>query len=176
MSSIYLAGKIRPACWRTQLVEKIEDVLWEGESWPIEWEPLRNSINLLSGKYDYCGPFYMSCNHGCGFREDSHGLDKVCSGSSYTPRATRLCKKAIDAADYVFAWIDEADCYGTIAEIGYAAAKGKPICIAGPRRYSDMWFVYELAENTAFGNMLTPRNSLNAWFEYRLEHQRWNGE
>jgi nucleoside 2-deoxyribosyltransferase len=45
----------------------------------------------------------------------------------------------------VYAWIDTLDCYGTIVELGYAKALEKEIWIAGPRRFRDMWFVYELA-------------------------------
>jgi hypothetical protein len=41
-----------------------------------------------------------------------------------------LSLSAIDSADYVFAYISSLDCFGTIAEIGYAVAKGKCVHVA----------------------------------------------
>jgi nucleoside 2-deoxyribosyltransferase len=57
-----------------------------------------------------------------------------------------LCLEAIEDADLVFAWINSNDCYGTIAELGYAKGQGKLIAIAGPHKIHDMWFVYEMAD------------------------------
>jgi very-short-patch-repair endonuclease len=41
------------------------------------------------------------------------------------------CLAAIDRSDVLFAWL-ELEAYGTVAEIGYARAKGKRIFVAGP--------------------------------------------
>lgn len=37
---------------------------------------------------------------------------------------------AIDRSDFVFAWIDSLDCFGTIMEIGMAKCLGKPVAVA----------------------------------------------
>jgi len=71
---------------------------------------------------------------------------------SQAPSVVSACKTAIDRSDLLFAWIDQLDCYGTIAEIGYAHAMGKMIWIAGPRRFRDMWFVYQLASKRWFAD------------------------
>lgn len=46
----------------------------------------------------------------------------------------------------MFAWIDTTDCYGTIAELGFARGMKKRIVIAGPEWFDDLWFVYEMAD------------------------------
>lgn len=61
-----------------------------------------------------------------------------------------LCNKAIGFCDLLFAWIQSPDCYGTLAEIGYAKALGKKIWIAGAERFPDLWFAYTLADKTLF--------------------------
>ena len=75
-----------------------------------------------------------------------------------------LCAKAIQSSDLVFAWIDSPDCYGTIAEIGYAAALGKTIWIAGPRRYRDLWFVYQYAHKLSLSHWIKhPKDIFTSW-------------
>lgn len=41
--------------------------------------------------------------------------------------AVNRCLNQIDFCDAVHAYINSLDCYGTLVELGYAAAKGKPI-------------------------------------------------
>jgi hypothetical protein len=59
-------------------------------------------------------------------------------------------------ADFVFAWIDCLDCFATLAEIGHASGYGfarssePTIVVAGPKEFSDLWFIYEMAERTTF--------------------------
>ncbi len=81
----------------------------------------------------------------------------------------RLCLEALRRADLVFAWVDSLDCYGTVTEIGYARALGKPVVCAGPRRFRDMWFVHEAC--AFFLESDTPVRAFDeaAW---RCEHLR----
>lgn len=66
-----------------------------------------------------------------------------------------ICKSQIDRAEILFAYIDCRDCYGTLAEIGYAHAKGKDIVIV----FSDfelkkeMWFVDMMKRNTGIASL-----------------------
>jgi hypothetical protein len=55
------------------------------------------------------------------------------------------CLLSICSVDIVFAWIDDLTAYGSMAEIGYARARGKQIWLAGPREFPDLWFIKELA-------------------------------
>lgn len=93
--------------------------------------------------------------HGCSHGEDTHGVryfvavegpdgeesfftHSGCIGGVVVEK----CLAALRTADVVFAWIDSLDCYGTIAEIGFAIGIGIPVLVAGPRRFRDMWFLY----------------------------------
>jgi very-short-patch-repair endonuclease len=187
---IYLAGKIRKGDWRNTIVN--------GERWPATnrytlkddlldtsgitaWLPCGGNSFLAAwpvlpgavlGVFDYVGPYFVGCDHGCFHGEDSHGNiqtwhsdpqswldltngdapeDETDPHSKFNNLLFRRlyiqqsCIKALKIADVVFAWIDSPDAYGTFAELGYAAALGKEILIAGPREFSDMWFIYALA-------------------------------
>jgi hypothetical protein len=80
----------------------------------------------------------------------------------------------------VFAWIDSADAYGTIAELGYAAALHKRIWICFDLQHRDellrdMWFTAMLAERVDIGHC--PRQCLQDWLATRngSEHdfEKW---
>jgi len=50
-------------------------------------------------------------------------------------------------ADVVFAYLDDTECYGTLVEIGFAYAHGKPIYIGKPQSLttSELWFAEQCA-------------------------------
>lgn len=100
----------------------------------------------------------VMCGNGKAHQCDGVATSTVPRG----PLVSRLCSDAISRSSIVFAWIDELDCYGTISEIGYAAALGKEIWIAGPRLYRDMWFVYQYASVRRCPTPLTPRDVLQS--------------
>ena len=139
--------------------------------WPRSTDP--ETGNLYSGNYGtglicglaYTGPFFVDLNGGHGFSYydgAEHGANVDTSDHARQHGAQledsrkevqSLCFQAIARADVLFAYIDCIDCYGTIAEIGYAKALGKIIWIAGSRRYDDLWFVYSMAnEQPLFQN------------------------
>lgn len=153
---VYLAGKIEVNCWRHGLVHElrcmIHDGYWENfNKWPV-------MNRALFGAFDYTGPYFVGDDHGCGHRNGLHGLtepgdDCVCVAAPCKPDIVhRLCLEAIDRSDLIFAWIDKEDCYGTIAELGYAAGRGKRIAVACPAAFSsdEHWFVFQL-DNTLRG-------------------------
>jgi very-short-patch-repair endonuclease len=151
---VYLAGQIGKNCWRHDLVSGLRDALFspcnESEDTPHEWPVLAKAI---LGKFDYVGPYFISCDHGCFHAEGGHGYAEEDYGGDGGHRiyfnesretAHSLCLRSIHSADIVFAWIDSKYAYGTIVELGYAKALGKQIFIASPSYYKDMWFVYNL--------------------------------
>lgn len=144
----------------------INPVLVESNSgWPKNTDPERPAWNNLDygtgticGLY-YTGPFFVDVygGHGYGWMENyEHGANiqqpfpHSQAEEEKREEVQRLCLDAIKRADLIFAWIDCIDCYGTIAEIGYAKALGKHIWIAGPIPYHDLWFVYAMADTTIF--------------------------
>lgn len=106
---IYLAGKINANFndWRHELA--FEKDLSEKHHFTCFYKyensnELEGNLPTFRGIYRYTGPFF-DCNHGT-------YMDHIHKRS--------LC--GINRADYIFAWINTSDCFGTISEIGYAGA------------------------------------------------------
>lgn len=166
--NIYLAGKIARNNWRSAIVDKLEErfVSRSDHAWGnvdeilnSEWPVMQKSIFKT---HNYVGPYFTSfyddpecyphTGRTVGSGEDDHGIDlngfenKISSNHQPKRDIAERCMEAIDNADLVFAWIDSNDCYGTVAEIGYATARKKMVYVTGPRHFRDMWFVYELGD------------------------------
>lgn len=78
-----------------------------------------------------------------GHESFNHLASDMCLNMS---QVNSLCLNLIAANPRFFAHIDRLDCYGTLSEIGYAAALGKPIFITiderlGESRIRDLWFM-----------------------------------
>lgn len=155
--NFYMAGKIRKGDWRIVF----QDNRTYGDDYDqIAWQV---SLKTINGYHNYTGPYFASCDHGCahnglGLHATSscntmleptikfHGQEEPNSGFyEWRGRVFGVCQVAILRSDIVIAYIDAHDCYGTIAEIGYAYGKGKQIYIFGPEMYDDMWFVYQMS-------------------------------
>lgn len=159
---IYLAGKIRHRCWRHKVVSGLRSEDWmtgehPGERWPV----LENAV---VGGFDYAGPYFSSCDHGCAHRQPDggrHGLSaEPCVRPAPRAVVRDLCLAAIEQTEIAFAWIDTADCYGTIAELGYACAMGKLVVVAFAEGFaaSDMWFIQACAHLS--GEYASPADAL----------------
>lgn len=138
---IYLAGKMTG--WRYPIVKGLESaecsILHAREQGgAIKWPELPCSI---LDEHDYVGPFRASCTHG---GPAQHGINGCCNvygldgaGPHDAPdfakdreQIKQCCLAAIDQSDMVFANVtDASNAFGTIFELGYAEAKGKPIVI-----------------------------------------------
>lgn len=169
IESIYMAGKISRDDWRSFYV----DTIWEWEQlycWPV-------SQKAICG-LDYTGPYFASEGHGATHGVSTHGLGLGNCRMDHDPRTVAgrtkvkdLCLRAIQKADLFFAWIDSEDCYGTIAEIGYAKGIGKPVWIAAQGGWwSDLWFVYELADRWGYG--YSPENALSTMLR-KFKYDTW---
>lgn len=124
----------------------------EGENWLQPWAP---EPDIVLGIHTYTGPFqqvemprlepkYTGYFHGV-TTGGCHGSPEDRDRS----RITRCCCEAIQKSDLVFAFINSPDAYGTVAEIGYAAALGKFVAVfvtaETPFDYEDFWYVGHLA-------------------------------
>lgn len=172
MTSIYLAGKIGPNDWRHELLGHSLRGTWEydydAEQMAPQWPVITNGV---LGAFDYVGPYFISDDHGCGHGPNTHGCGRdgviLCSPDQNLPKRPQvrdLCLTAINAADIVFAWLDDPTAYGTLVEIGYAKAHGKKIVIAAPEQpethedmsghgfelpdslTNDLWFAFSCAD------------------------------
>jgi len=156
-TKVYLAGRISKNDWRHQIVpglrqstlfpilEKI-DIGNRWRPWPI----LKKSI---LNYYDYVGPYFVSCDHGCAHGPNTHGSRANESGGCLDGYdnfimkswAYSRCITAIEECEMLVAWIDDTEAFGTLTEIGFANALRKDITILSPIEIKDYWFVYEMA-------------------------------
>lgn len=171
---IYMAGKISKGDWREAFVPNMREIggrLYDDLDKPyFDWP-----LTIMENGHNYTGPYFVSCDHGCFHGPNQHGAGAVGDGNCYggalgdTRRMVyEACVFSMALSDTIFAWIDSADCYGTIAEIGHAhgqivpisGRKNPEIWIAGPQRIDDLWFVYSMANDTTF-SYATPKEALN---------------
>ena len=150
---VYLAGKIRHCGWREA---------YNGYRNHSMHRYDYNSELVVDNELTIVGPFFISCDHGCYHGENTHGVEAIgyenyedewggCMGDFYSRKdVLDICKFQIDKADIVFAYIDCGDCFGTLAEIGYAHAKGKTIVVqfANDKLKEDMWFIDKMQQRT----------------------------
>lgn len=159
--SVYLAGKIEPNDWRNRFY-RCRNIAYTDADFIADGGVIEASESLT-----ITGPFFMSCDHGCYHGDGQHGVGAKnggCSGHSFTrDEVFKICKSQIDKAEIVVAYIDCRECYGTIAEIGYAHAIGKDILIffANAELKEDMWFVDKMQRNTGVASQ--------EWIEKQLK-------
>lgn len=77
-----------------------------------------------------------------GFRDDgNHG----CWSGDFRASVNRLCLEQVLLCDVVHAFIDSFDCFGTLIELGWATARGKPVHVHfGPAMnvmQQEFWFL-----------------------------------
>lgn len=119
-------------------------------------------------EYRYTGPYTGACDHGCAHSPLCKQDSVSTRGSSSHAMALTGCFEeqarwsmsdvflrsldGIRKADYVFVWIEDYECYGTLVEVGVAHTLGKPIYLAHKPTIEpcgDMWFAFECATKTA---------------------------
>lgn len=179
MYRAYLAGKIGPHDWRHDLFELRGIDLGLAETWSgraTNYPELRETSD--PGGLIYGGPYFISCDHNCYHGPTRHGRgsgDPMACGLGGEPRDLTVmrCQQWIRSADVVFVWLNSTDAYGTLVEIGYAKAIGKPVFIAvdmvstneenlaNPYR-EDMWFACHMADKV----VETPNHN-DGWYLFK---------
>lgn len=193
---VYLAGKIQKNCWRHTVVKGLGDAVDrycghpEPSSGVMEWPTLSDAID---GVHAYTGPFFVSCGckdwehgavsrrgGGCNHGDDTHGVggmfehyDDNNHGEPTIVDVPNLCHSAIERSDVVFAWVDSLDCYGTVFELGVAYRAGKQVWVAGPRRFRDMWFMYQTAHHCSFSHSEPIQALRHFLHQYKLAFDSW---
>jgi len=159
---IYLAGGIEHAGWRHSQVDGLRKALVDPAPFiPALFSPEGNWPILLSAirnQHNYVGPHFISCDHGCFHGPQTAGLglgQPTCASEednssialeNRRKKVFELNKDAIERADFIFAWIDRTELYGTLVEIGYALGRNKHVAIAFAKNLSqevidEHWFV-----------------------------------
>ena len=137
-NKIYLAGKISKYNWRNEI---LKDSRIDESKAPY----------ILEEGFEYTGPYFLSCDHGCYHGDETHGrrlINASACSDDYKNESREgtisKCYQWIDNADILFCWIDDITAYGTFTEIGYASAKNKVIYIACDKKIEqeslEIWF------------------------------------
>ena len=117
---IYLAGKIGKNDWRHFLVPGLRNCEWK--DCPVD------AVN-----FQYVGPFFVACDHGCNHGPNQHGAaagHSICESLITQRDVIRNNNYGLAQADLVFAYINSVDCFGTLVEIGMAINSGQRVVIA----------------------------------------------
>jgi nucleoside 2-deoxyribosyltransferase len=188
---IYFAGKVRGSDdYRQKLLGSSHCMSDYGKEYFIGKQSLI-----------YGGPLAISCDHRCFHMGDSrHGCGyegNTCVGFEYgsdrnspttevdgflpKEQIVSRCLHEIHHCDAVHAYIDSFDCFGTLVELGYAAASNKPVYLVlaeklrvddggkfhdfvNPEeesRKDELWFVKNLPNVVwCYGNELTIHKDL----------------
>jgi hypothetical protein len=147
---IYLAGKISKHDWRGAILGPHRPGALDGGSGASLFDP---QYVEQRREFFYGGPFFISCDHGCAHGPATHGAafaGCLSDDAPLTPEETRsaifnVSLARISRADLVFAYLNEADAFGTLVELGAAFSMGKPVFLLfGPdvtqKQREDMWF------------------------------------
>ena len=142
---VYLGGKMSTAHdWRGQSI-----FVGEGDSWSCVDVVMHAAAFKCTGPFPTVGGHHDVEQYG----EDAHFSD------ARRQDVVRLCKASISDAELFCAHLSTADAYGTLVEIGFAAAHGKRISLSvymsllvGNRRGQDnhdLWFAAEMSRDFA---------------------------
>ena len=124
------------------------------------------------GDFLYGGPFFVSCDHGCAHgRSHANGINCGTEEPSYS-RIFEVNRQRILNADFMFAFINEIDCFGTLIELGIALQQPK-LCTAvtfGPNvsiaQYKDLWMAEQCAGSVYLGS------AKDTWQEFTRDRLR----
>ncbi len=170
IESFYLAGKFTTPDWRSQLIKN-----WPGsfasvnlETDTDDWNNKHSYRVVYRGnngrKFSvrYTGPFCMKAGEN-GPHMYSTGPKIIRGDHEYLKidhsTVVANCLSAINRSDLIFAWIDSWDCFGTLAEIGYASAlQNKIVVVATPRFNRELWFACAMADR-----FIVASSPIKAW-------------
>ncbi len=147
---IYFAGKVDKNDWRHEIAPGLRRHTVD-ESKPeniVSSMPLETAFPSIL----YNGPYVINCDHGCYHGPTTHGCgseEGTCTQEDLTrDEIMATCVSLIYKSDAVYAWIDSTDCYGTLAEIGFAKGIGKPVFINTKKddALKELWFACHLAD------------------------------
>lgn len=145
-SNIYIAGKIEKHDWRGLFVPGLDRAVRDSDLYSDGYAALDRAIEITPG-LNYVGPFFVSCDHGCGHHDGNHGVvggcinrpdpcdcghdGSCCEGHSSPDVRSSVAKKCFEQiarASAVIALIAD-DAHGTLVEVGYALGVGKRVVV-----------------------------------------------
>jgi hypothetical protein len=201
MKTVYFAGKVKKGGgYRGKLLGNSMVMSRGHEIYEVD-----------GGKLIYGGPFALACDHGCYHGSGKHGLldfsgGHGCAGQFVDSDGTEFlqgwkrgtadldyddavlrCLVQIKNSDAVHCYIESISCYGTLVELGFAAAHGKPtyIYLKGEKHnwYKHYWFCMKLpnikhcgsgTETSIHPDLLTKVKSHKELYYDYLQSPQWD--
>jgi len=175
---VYLAGKIWSNDWRHDIFKGLRNHQYDN----IYDDPyFKRDAPLVVDGHTYSGPYFLSDDHSFFHGDGSHGrglhLDENVMAPDWEIErqqyVVQKCFQWIKESDAMFVWLSADDCYGTIAEIGYAKSLGKRIFIGVDEKekskgyVNDMWFALECAEEVVY-----TQTAVEAWQIFTKQKQK----
>lgn len=165
VKAVYLAGKITGTTWRAEFLtgwSSAQSIAF-GDAWfdvgedrPHEWCVVANAVDAGCRKLHYCGPWWKDFGCGHGSSSDNEGphaygdqFQHDCEDETSRAQVANAVSVAVSSCDMLFAWIDSADCFGTLFEIGLARGLQKVVVIAVDEEFQrsaqalDMWLAFQ---------------------------------
>ena len=147
MKLVYLAGKISSLDdWRCSMLT-----------------PDMDGFNDELSSFVFVGPKFFEVQHGCSARSEHEGHAVMENAYPDRHSSSRVlneedvineCLSSINICDIVFAWITNLTCFGTIFELGFAAARQKLIIVGTTEEIRmEAWFPV-LAATVANGHIV----------------------
>jgi hypothetical protein len=167
IKNVYLAGKMSGhMSWRDEIIQR-----WSGDKGffkfshelneskydsfepyfgndPFIWDIAQECLDLPDGRrLNFTGPYWLR-----DFKKYSTcgGHGGACPEPHVGCGVLENAMQAIKKSDLMFVWIDSYDCYGTLAEIGFAKAYKKIIVVAISKNLiiDDLWFPISMADTS----------------------------
>jgi hypothetical protein len=182
VKTFYLAGKISGNDWRDEIVANWSEENHSEHNWRAThdyeqtrlWNTAPNAARARNGVLlHYTGPWWSPVlgGHSCSSwfvsphaylvnPKDEYGQEPKSPTPAMFSEIRRNIDNAISQADLVFAWIDSADCFGTLVELGFAAAIKKAIVVAFSEAvdFSEFWLAASYAHE-----VVVARTAGEAW-------------
>lgn len=160
-SRVYFAGRIKKNCWRHSIIGRTissDDVHAEF----VPHDLIRFGTDQ---QFEYTGPYFRACDHGCSHGSATHGAAAGCIEDAAQSRRQvfRAALNGIQRADTIFVWLDRyhGEANATKAEVGYAFALEKNIVLACPDADAELWFLGQMATSIIFA-----QTAKEAWEKY----------
>lgn len=186
VKSFYLAGKITGTNWRESIVpgwsEENHSFAYGSAFLDYEhdktWATVPNACTELGAGLHFTGPWWQGTDSGghglscSSSRPHGYGLQIPHSGLN-DDEIRNLCTEVLSAvqcairrSDLLFAWMDSSDCYGTIYEIGYAKALGKPVVVGISEEFCGLPVCDELWLSRHNNYVVVAKTPLAAWKQF----------
>jgi hypothetical protein len=135
---VYLAGKMKEAHeWRGDAAVCERDNRNGAASDVDDWHP--RLAKMSGATFLHVGPFSLSDDHGAAHCESAvHMAESGNGGGPNSPdQVLAACRDKISRSCLFCAHLNTADAFGTLVEIGYAAALGVTTCVTVDMKLAD---------------------------------------